>query len=48
MNSVPEEVIVPALLAGVEKRGDRIRFRIDTGEVGTFVQVAVDAGETEV
>ena len=48
MDSVPAEMIVPSLLAGVEERGDRIGFRIDAGEIGAFVQVAVDAGEAKV
>jgi hypothetical protein len=48
MDSVPAEMIFRALLARVVEWGDLIRLRTDAGEIGTFVQVAVDAGETEV
>ena len=48
MDSLPAEVIVPALLARVEEWGQHVCQGIDAGETGAFVQVAIDAGETEV
>ena len=41
-------MLIPALLAWVEELGQRICQGIDAGEIGAFVEIAVDAGETEV
>jgi hypothetical protein len=37
MDSVPAEMIVPALLAWMEEWSHRIGLRIDAGEIGPFV-----------
>ncbi|HQW29660.1 MAG TPA: hypothetical protein PK529_10780 [Verrucomicrobiales bacterium] len=38
----------PALLARVKEESDGIRLRINAGEIRPFVQIAVDASETEI
>ena len=48
VNSFPAEVVGPSLLAGVKERGYRVCQWIDTGEIGAFVEIAVNAGETKV
>ncbi len=41
-------MLVPAMLARMEQFGDVIRFWIDACQVGTFVQITIDAGESEI
>jgi hypothetical protein len=48
VNAIPSEMLVPALLARVKERRQRICQRIDSSEIGAFVEITVDAGETEV
>lgn len=48
VDAIPLEMFVPPLLAGVKEEHDRLGERVDPGEVGTFVEIAVNAGEAEV
>lgn len=48
VNAIPSEMLVPVLLARVKERRQRICQRIDSGEIGAFVENAVDAGEAKV
>ena len=41
-------MILPSLLARVEQLGDRAGERVNAGQVGAFVEIAVDAGEAEI
>jgi hypothetical protein len=48
LETLPAEMLMPVLLARVEKQGHRLGLGIDSGEIGAFVEIAIDAGETEV
>lgn len=48
VDSLPAEMLVPVLLARVKERGQSIGLGINSSEIGTFVQIAVDAGEAKV
>lgn len=41
-------MLLPSLLARVEKFGDLIGFRIDSGEIRPFQQIAIDTGKSQV
>jgi hypothetical protein len=43
MDATPFKMIVPFLLSRMEKRGERVRLRINARQVWTFMQVAIDA-----
>jgi hypothetical protein len=48
VNAIPSEMLVPVLLARVKERGQSIGLGINSSEIGAFVEITVDAGETEV
>jgi hypothetical protein len=48
VNAAPSEVVIPAVSSGMEQWGDFAGLRIDAGQVGTFVQIAIDAGKGEI
>lgn len=48
VESLPTKMSFPALLARVKEESDGIRLRINAGEIRPFVQIAVDASETEI
>ena len=48
VDAIPAEMILPALLPGVKQQGHGIRQRIDSRDVRSLVQIAVDASKAEV
>ena len=48
VDSLEGKVILPSLLARVEQLSDRAGARVNAGQVGAFVEIAVDAREAEV
>jgi hypothetical protein len=48
VDSLEGKVILPSLMARVEQFGDRAGERVNAGQVGAFVEITVDARETEV
>lgn len=48
MDSVPSEVILPALLPRVKQRSEISGKWINAGEIRAFVKIAINAGEAEV
>ena len=48
MEAIPAKMLGPLLLAGVKKWGHLISEGIDAGEIGPLVEIAVDAGQTQV
>jgi hypothetical protein len=47
-NAAPHEMLVPPMTPRMKQLRDAVRFRIDAGQVRTFVQITVDAGEREI
>jgi hypothetical protein len=45
---IPFEVVRPFLVAGMEQRGRDIGVRVDSREVASLVEIAVDASKAEV
>lgn len=41
-------MVIPVLLTRMKKQGHRLGLEIDACEIGAFVAIAVDTGETEV
>ena len=48
VDSLEGKVVFPPLLARVEQLGDRAGERVNAGQVGAFVEIAVDAREAEI
>ena len=46
--AVPAEMFVPVVFSRVKQRSDLVGIGVNAGEVGSFVQIAVDAGQTEI
>jgi hypothetical protein len=41
-------MLVPPVDPRIEEHGDRLAFGIDAGQIRTFVQIAIDAGQREI
>ena len=48
VDSLESKVILPSLLARVEQLSNRAGKWVNAGQVGAFVEIAVDAGEAEI
>ena len=48
VRAVEPKMIVPHLCAGIEKFDNRACFQVQAGQVGTFVQIAVRARQSEI
>ena len=48
MDSLPLEMLFPDLAPGMKQLGDRACFRIDPGEICSFMKIAVDASKGEI
>ena len=48
VDSLEGKVILPSLLARLEQLGNRAGKWVNARQVGAFVEIAVDAGETEI
>src|SRR5208282_3754773 len=48
IESLPDEVGIPAVISGVEKRNDRLRYRIDPREIRSLLAIAFRARQREV
>jgi hypothetical protein len=48
INPAPDEMLFPSMSSRMKQFGYSIRFRINAGEVRTFVQITVDARAREI
>ncbi len=48
VDASPFEMIFPPLASWVKERDDLIRLRIDPGQIGALVQIAINTSETKI
>jgi hypothetical protein len=48
MNSSPRKMIIPFLSSRRKQRRNLLSYRINSGQVWTFVEIAINASESEI